>query len=590
MDLELQSNNSQTNGNKTQVRRPGPASKTSRPKECLYCETTCATVEFLARHVLLRHYFVIQNNDQRNEWRAKAGEGFEDYFQDQCEYCNEFRDGSDQLIAQHVLKKHYTEIKEENEREAYRQLAGKAFQVQTQTSATGRPVRNVGRPRLIDSDPEYLSDRPVRRKKTNSRFKVDDEGPINGSLMASNGQEFIERNPALTDKLVTYGRRSAAEKAINNMKEQIKVFSQSSTSNDTSKIDLDDFWLDHSVLTDAIDPSIPMEKVADKKMVKLTPRQLKEYGINIDDFKLQTIKKAGDENKTYYVLVKKRKKPGRPTNDSKKLPLYKLKPKKKRVRKYPRKYYPPKPRDPTIPDRRKFREDIPRPPGVKDSCKKCKQEFEDDFLLCHHLRKHFEEEVLPTMEPLTRAKRPNKPFGERNYVCDICGQSYLYPHSLSHHRKTEHDEDTYINDELVPIKDPNIRSRYSEKVVCEHCGKEISTAQMYRHQVNVHFPQYKPYRCDSCDEGIFMTAVKLMWHRRQHHMPEAPPIFVCETCGKGFNEPKRFQWHRDRHEGKKHKCKHCDFECASKDNIRQHVIRVHEQNMKFQCVSHCKVY
>ena len=138
----------------------------------------------------------------------------------------------------------------------------------------------------------------------------------------------------------------------------------------------------------------------------------------------------------------------------------------------------------------------------------------------------------------------------------------------------------------------------SRPVTCELCGEFFKYRQRFeRHMIRVHTGAY-PYNCDKCD---FKTADK--GHMKYHELghlrielkesgatvaPDGTPLYYfCSKCPKRFTRESDIKEHDERaHQGKKHACAHCDFVCATRPCLLNHVAKAHSDDPRHKC-PHC---
>ncbi|VEN39100.1 unnamed protein product [Callosobruchus maculatus] len=107
------------------------------------------------------------------------------------------------------------------------------------------------------------------------------------------------------------------------------------------------------------------------------------------------------------------------------------------------------------------------------------------------------------------------------YDCDICKKHYESAFRLRRHKLTIHND--------VDLS-----------VICEICGKRISTKEKLKFHMRTH-TRVKPYPCDICDLSVICeicgkrisTKEKLKFHMRTHTGVKPYP---CEICGKCFSK------------------------------------------------------
>ncbi|KAH8281193.1 hypothetical protein KR018_010703 [Drosophila ironensis] len=145
-----------------------------------------------------------------------------------------------------------------------------------------------------------------------------------------------------------------------------------------------------------------------------------------------------------------------------------------------------------------------------------------------------------------KKKGKRQPAERLPKICDVCGNTYKYQHTLNAHMR-RHNNDRPFG--------------------CEVCQKAfISNVELRRH-MRVHTGQ-KPYTCQHCDRRFsdFGSSRK---HERIH-TGERP--YVCEVCNKGFAYAHVLSIHRHTHTGKKQfQCTQCEKGFTKKSYLTTHM-------------------
>lgn len=220
--------------------------------------------------------------------------------------------------------------------------------------------------------------------------------------------------------------------------------------------------------------------------------------------------------------------------------------------------------------------------GIRDYCRKCGKEFEDDNLVVIHLRiDHFESEYGKDIFRNTWKKRTTrhvKRDSDQNkhlfqFVCDDCSHRFKTVETLSYHRKTKHDLETIVDGKVIPP---------DNEMVCDECGKLCQSRNaLANHKSNVH-RKLKPYPCDFC-EMSFVTKPLLLLHRRSKHLKEQAKIITCEECGLTFTNMKFLTKHKRTHTDFRFKCQHCPRSFRSVSALQGHTDKNHLKVMRHEC-------
>ncbi|XP_018335328.1 zinc finger protein 491 isoform X17 [Agrilus planipennis] len=163
-------------------------------------------------------------------------------------------------------------------------------------------------------------------------------------------------------------------------------------------------------------------------------------------------------------------------------------------------------------------------------CNLCPKSFRYDASYKRHLKKH----------------RPD--YKPPSYECEECGSKFANERAIAKH-KHEHQEQ-------------------KRDVVCEVCGKALTTNASYRNHLLVHKGE-KPHTCEVCGKS-FAAKNTLKMHKFVH-TKEKP--FVCRICDKGFTQPHSLKFHmRSFHtHDKPYKCALCEKSFVSKTSMNAHV-------------------
>lgn len=175
------------------------------------------------------------------------------------------------------------------------------------------------------------------------------------------------------------------------------------------------------------------------------------------------------------------------------------------------------------------------------SCHICDQQFHMFRSLTTHLNEHY-----------------------ANFICDVCGKSFINTKRLKVHRRT-HERGAYP---------------------CNQCGKILkSKMSKSNHMESAHFKRV--LKCHLCFEPM------KHYNDRIKHMSVAHNIthkFTCHICGREYNIKHYLATHmRQTHGHKDKKCADCGMAFITNHGLKKHMLK-HTGEKPFICKVCCKSY
>ncbi|CAH1119816.1 unnamed protein product [Phaedon cochleariae] len=187
---------------------------------------------------------------------------------------------------------------------------------------------------------------------------------------------------------------------------------------------------------------------------------------------------------------------------------------------------------------------------------------------------------------------------QKKWPCKKCGEILPTKRKLLSHRKEEHsksdtEEHTYKYDELQELYVCNTCSAeyiekkeiekhvsaHEEKFECSICDKKFKKAYDFGTHNSIHDPQ-KLFRCPLCPYTTPKRTGFLV-HINYTHLKKFG--YVCETCGKGFNDMILYKEHNNEHLGiKPFSCIVCSKTFTYSRYLFTHQVRSHRVGIEGQ--------
>ncbi len=210
-------------------------------------------------------------------------------------------------------------------------------------------------------------------------------------------------------------------------------------------------------------------------------------------------------------------------------------------------------------------------------CDECGQTFKFKLALRKHINRAHPGVTLP--EPVD-CEKCGKVFydtksyqmhldshlyaGKKSFACDLCGESFPFPHSLSTHK--------------MRIQKARKPGRYGDAGTgqpyrCETCGETF--LEKWRYDVHVLTHSDDRYHCDMCGKA-FSRKSALAMHERTHEDSKVFKWIHCGMCCGRFRNNSDLDEHRkDRHAQKPERttrCKYCGKKFNTMSELQNHVV------------------
>ena len=177
--------------------------------------------------------------------------------------------------------------------------------------------------------------------------------------------------------------------------------------------------------------------------------------------------------------------------------------------------------------------------------------------------------------------------GTRPFLCCICNKGFvsnsaLLVHKASHADGKPHECDTCHKRYKTPMLLRAHRRRHTSdgtRFMCDICGNTF----MYQSNLAAHYVVHgdqRVFSCKTCDKS-FKTYATLYSHQLVHR---ADVPFACSACDKSFKTRERLRAHEKRHLGlKPFGCSLCGGSFPDKGGLSKHTKSVHAANPRFAC-------
>jgi len=158
---------------------------------------------------------------------------------------------------------------------------------------------------------------------------------------------------------------------------------------------------------------------------------------------------------------------------------------------------------------------------------------------------------------------------KRTNICSLCGKGFKIKKNLDRH--------IYLHAHPEERKNGLKRKNGGKlSVICDECGKTLSSQRRLREHIKNKHDQNKTYKCKECDK-VFKNQTEYKSHNAIVHKQKKGPE-MCPECGKmiHFSSLKR---HRLIHMSS-HRCDQCGTRCVSQEALEAH-IKKHQEDPNY---------
>jgi len=213
----------------------------------------------------------------------------------------------------------------------------------------------------------------------------------------------------------------------------------------------------------------------------------------------------------------------------------------------------------------------------KEKCPFCEKKFnpQSERFVSHLMTFHCAERQNPIFLEIVNSKMI------KQYVCQICGNSFSNHQSLDHHLMKMHDNHS---NNCVPCHicgktlknntslNAHLLLHRNDNCLCTECGASYKNEVKLKRHMQTHSQEQFP--CSECGR-LFKTTVHLRRHVRFMHLKEKTA--QCDQCDKRFPDLSKLRTHVNsvHTKVKPYVCELCGFKCARVDNLNIHRKKSH---------------
>ena len=205
-------------------------------------------------------------------------------------------------------------------------------------------------------------------------------------------------------------------------------------------------------------------------------------------------------------------------------------------------------------------------------------------------------ETVKTQKLYIHIDNHHPEYGDKKFVCDKCGNNFIYESSLKHHANSRCKLSDRMKSHVCTSCDSTFQTiqglkRHTDSVheklkpfTCTVCDQSFSRKNhMSVHMATVHEKQ-KPFRCDIC-ETKFTSKSALKEHVFViHEKNKLEKSYKCSLCDSQFQKSNKLHDHiKVVHEGEKFPCTICNKEFRSRGSLKVHIAGIHEDKNPYQC-------
>ena len=201
------------------------------------------------------------------------------------------------------------------------------------------------------------------------------------------------------------------------------------------------------------------------------------------------------------------------------------------------------------------------------TCDKCGLQLSGMYSLNHHMKtKHgsYAEREYKCNFPgcnmaffaASNLKLHKPKHGERNFVCDHCGESFWQSGTLENHLRNKH----------KALPELKLKCKYCDEIFLNYTERMLHTNLE-------HFPER--HKCNICQK-TFGTNFLLTKHGKSAHSDRT--FIECQECGKQLANEQGLKSHMRLHKGELVSCSYCPWKSHIPSKLYKHMRLQHKED------------